>query len=64
MGSGNYLSLQLDARVASWTRQAAIHGTQHTTRATTAHPTHVGGELQCPLGNCVSQRLRDHGLSE
>ena len=52
----------MGARVASWTRPPATHGTHHTTRPTTTPPTHVGGNLQCPLGNRVSQRLRDHGL--
>jgi len=42
----------LGARVASRTRQSAIHSTDHTTRATTTPPTHDGGDLQCPL-NCV-----------
>ena len=54
----------LGARVASWTRQPAIHSTQHATCATTTSPTHIGGNLQCPLGNRVSQRLRDHGLGD
>ena len=36
--------------MASWTRQPAVHTTQHATRATTTSPTHVGGDLQRPLG--------------
>ena len=44
----------LGARVASWTRQSAIHTTHHTTRAITTPPTNVGVDLQCPLGNRVS----------
>ena len=38
----------LGARVASWTRQSVIHGTQHATRAATTSPTHVGVDPQCP----------------
>ena len=50
--------LDLGARVASWTRQSAIHTTQHATRSTTTPPTHIGGHLQWPLGNRVPQHLR------
>ena len=39
----------------------SMHNSQHTTRATTTPPTQVGGDLQRPPGNRVSQRLRDHG---
>ena len=54
----------LGARAAIWTRQSAIHATHHATRATTTPPTHVGGDLQCPLGTAgVSQRMRDQGRS-
>jgi len=42
------------ARVASWTSQSAIHASEHSTRATTKSQTHTGGDLQPPLGNCVS----------
>ena len=42
--------------------QTAIYDTQHTTRATTTSPTPISSDLQCPLGNRVSQSLRDHGL--
>ena len=37
----------LGARVASWTRQSAIHVTQLTARAATTSPTHVGVDPQC-----------------
>ena len=45
---GNRVSQRLrdqgsGARVASWTRQPAIQGGQHATRATTTSPTHFGG---------------------
>jgi len=48
----------LGARVASWTSQTAIHGTLRVTRPTAASPTHVGGNLQRPLGT-ASRRLRN-----
>ena len=49
MAAQNLRDHGLSARVASWTRQSAIHGTQHATRPTTTPPTHIGGNLQRPL---------------
>ena len=51
----------LGARVATWTRQSAIHSTQHAARPTTTSPTHVGVDLRCcpdttPAAICSAAR--------